>query len=223
MVNATSLPLALQHYPSALESGGGFVDNSSSSGLLDDGGVNAAKLSLPPAHQATTAVALSTTNARSEKAVSDIHHITPTPDEGSRRVGGGEEVEGSIPCDRRAGAGRHGFGAGETASLGETGVAGAAGPLPRPRNKLLSQPPFLGLKQLLENDELEPETDCFARSGMGEEKSCYCSEEGEDEDGEKAAAAAAGEGEGEERGALPATEDEDSVRYGRGDWCLRCC
>lgn len=183
VVNATSLPLTLQHYASALS--GSAHDG----GFLRHGGATAPQLQLPPAYASSTAEA-SITRATFE-AASDAEDNTTAAERERRREDAGVS-------QRRARARARGDGYGDGKQLGvgvgtgafatlarasskEPGLVEAVGPGPH-FPKLFSQPPQLGLKFLVEEEKRELNR---SRAYAGEEtkRSFQEEEKGEDRGG----------------------------------------
>lgn len=190
VVNATSLPLTLQHYPSALS--GSVPDG----GFLRHGGATAAQLQLPPAY-ATSKTDASTRNATFEATYAEDN---TTAAERQGRSGGAGVSQSHTRAHARGdeyGDGKQlgvEVGTGASASLArasskEPGLVEAAGPWPQ-SPKLFSQPPQLGLKFLVEEEERELGR---SRASVGEETTASFQEKGED-------------------GGRPVTEDREYMR-----------
>ena len=181
VVNATQLPLTLQHYASALS---GSVHDG---GFLRNGGATSPQLQLPPAY-ATPATEASTPRTTFE-AASEVEDNTTAAERERRReaaVAAGVSHRHTLAHASRGkdGGGQQlgvGLGAGASATLArasskEPGLVEAVGPRPQ-SPKLFSQPPQLGLKFLVEEEKREVGR---SRAYAGEEtKGSYQGEKGE--------------------------------------------
>lgn len=189
VVNATSLPLTLQHYASALT---GSVHDG---GFLRHGGATASHLQLPPAYAASKPAAAITSATFEAASGAEDSHTSAARREGRSGDAGVAQShtrarvvrEDAHGDERQLGVEVAGTGASaaldRASSSMEPGFVEAAGQSRPQSPKLFSQPPQLGLKFLVEEEKREL---ARSRANFGEETKRSLQEEEEGGDGGEA-------------------------------------
>ncbi|CAM9268648.1 unnamed protein product, partial [Laminaria digitata] len=189
VVNATSLPLTLQHYASALT---GSVHDG---GVLRHGGATASHLQLPPAYAASKPAAAITSATFEAASGAEDSHTSAARREGRSGDAGVAQShtrarvvrEDAHGDERQLGVEVAGTGASaaldKASSSKEPGFVEAASQSRPQLPKLFSQPPQLGLKFLVEEEKREL---VRSRANFGEETKRSLQEEEEGGDGGEA-------------------------------------